>query len=108
MSTQKRRRWSAGEDRCLGTNPQKLSLLRTLYWQGDPHGAQLLEGFLRMDPPLVAAAVLLDVFSLSCLDMNEFFTACQFTHPITLQRKREGSNGKGGSFNGRSFHSEQI
>lgn len=39
-----------------------------------------------MDPPLEAVKVLLDAFHLSCLDMEGFFTACQFAHPNTSRR----------------------
>ena len=42
-----------------------------------------------MDPPLEAVKVLLDAFPLSCLDMEGFFTACQFAHPNTSRRLRE-------------------
>jgi hypothetical protein len=42
-----------------------------------------------VDPPLEAVKVLLDAFPLSCLDMEGFFTACQFAHPNTSRRLRE-------------------
>mmetsp|Transcript_5001 Transcript_5001/g.11431 ORF Transcript_5001/g.11431 Transcript_5001/m.11431 type:complete len:1005 (-) Transcript_5001:849-3863(-) len=64
--------------------------LQTLYHQQrDPNGARLIQGVLRMDPPLDAVKVLLDAFPLSCLDMEGFFTACQFAHPNTSRRTRE-------------------
>ena len=72
----------------IGLNPKsKPSLLRKLYnTTTDPNGARLLQGVLRMDPPLDAVKVLLDAFPLSCLDMEGFFTACQFAHPNTSRR----------------------
>lgn len=45
-----------------------------------------------MDPPLETVKVLLDAFPLSCLDMEGFFTACQFAHPNTSRRLREDSH----------------
>lgn len=63
---------------------QQPSLLRALYdHASDPRGARLLQGVVRMDPPLEAVEVLLNAFPLSCLDMEGFFTACQFAHPNT-------------------------
>ncbi len=44
-----------------------------------------------VDPPLDVVQVLLNAFPLSCLDMEAFFTACQFAHPHT-SRRSEGSN----------------
>ncbi|KAL7443980.1 hypothetical protein ACHAXH_009890 [Discostella pseudostelligera] len=68
------------------------SLLQTLYHQlDDPNGTRLLKGVLRMDPPLEVVKVLLDAFPLSCLDMEAFFTACQFAHPHTSRRSK-GAN----------------
>lgn len=96
------------------------SLLQTLYHQlDDPNGTRLLQGVLRskqnilsvrsylvstalthnillcdnnlVDPPLEVVKVLLDAFPLSCLDMEAFFTACQFAHPHTSRRSK-GSN----------------
>ena len=69
----------------------KPTLLRTLYQQNykqlrDPNGARLLQGMLRMDPPYEAVKVLIEAFPLSCLDMEGFFTACQFAHPNTSRR----------------------
>ncbi|KAL7550469.1 hypothetical protein ACHAWF_013695 [Thalassiosira exigua] len=76
------------------TGPPQLqsepSILRTLYQQNhDANGARLLQGVLRMDPPLEAVQVLLKAFPHSCLDMEGFFTACQFAHPNTSARKRD-------------------
>jgi hypothetical protein len=45
-----------------------------------------------VDPPLETVKVLLDAFPLSCLDMEGFFTACQFAHPNTSRRLREDSH----------------
>lgn len=42
-----------------------------------------------MDPPLEVVKVLLDAFPLSCLDMEGFFTACQFAHPNTSRRSND-------------------
>ena len=73
----------------------KQSLLRTLYnTTTDPNGARLLQGVLRMDPPLDAVKVVLDAFPLSCLDMEGFFTACQFAHPNTSRRLVNNVSGK--------------
>jgi hypothetical protein len=91
------------------------SLLLALYQNNsDQNGARLLQGVLRsksflihqlffralsnctshaltntVDPPYEAVKVLLDAFPLSCLDMEGFFTACQFAHPSTSRRLRE-------------------
>ena len=64
--------------------PPDATLLRALYPStDDPNGARLLQGVLRMDPPLDAARALLEAFPLACLDMDGFFTASQFCHPKT-------------------------
>ncbi|KAL3806323.1 hypothetical protein ACHAXA_001063 [Cyclostephanos tholiformis] len=66
------------------------SLLPALYKNiSDQNGTSLLQGVLRMDPPLEAVKVLLDAFPLSCLNMEGFFTACQFAHPCTSRKLRE-------------------
>ncbi|KAL3790365.1 hypothetical protein HJC23_002751 [Cyclotella cryptica] len=58
----------------------------------DPLGAKLLQGTLRMDPPLDAIEKILDAFPKSCLDMSGFFAACQFANPKTSRRvKSRGS-----------------
>ena len=44
-----------------------------------------------VDPPLDVVQVLLNAFPLSCLDMEAFFTACQFAHPHTSRRSRESN-----------------
>ncbi|KAL9189017.1 hypothetical protein ACHAXT_011507 [Thalassiosira profunda] len=73
------------------------SLLQSLYkYQDDPNGARLLQGVLRMDPPLEAVQVLLDAFPLSCVDMEGFFAACQFSHPNTSRRPRGNAPEGGG------------
>lgn len=48
----------------------------------------LLQGMLRMDPPLDTVKKIIDAFPLSCVDMEGFFTACQFAQPRTSQRMR--------------------
>ena len=75
-------------------------LLTTLYKRSlDPGGTMLLQGMLRMDPPLVAVKKIIDAFPLSCVDMEGFFTACQFAQPRTSRQLRPlaldfNSNGK--------------
>ena len=73
--------------------PPDATLLRALYPStDDPNGARLLQGVLRMDPPLDAARALLEAFPLACLDMDGFFTASQFCHPKTsasIQKSEE-------------------
>lgn len=70
------------QDRPYSQRGKMKSILTTLYKNpNDPNGAKLLQGVLRMDPPLDAVKVILDAFPLSCLDMEGFFTACQFAHP---------------------------
>ena len=54
-------------------------------------------------PPLEAVKVLLDAFPLSCLDMEGFFTACQFAHPNTSLRTREGRHENDGGNRGTSM-----
>jgi len=64
-------------------------LLTTLYKRSlDPGGTMLLQGMLRMDPPLDAVKKIIDAFPLSCVDMEGFFTACQFAQPRTSRRLR--------------------
>lgn len=64
-------------------------LLTTLYKRSlDPGGTMLLQGMLRMDPPLDAVKKIIDAFPLSCVDMEGFFTACQFAQPRTSRRMR--------------------
>jgi hypothetical protein len=64
-------------------------LLTTLYKRSlDPGGTMLLQGMLRMDPPLDAVKKILDAFPLSCVDMEGFFTACQFAQPRTSRQLR--------------------
>jgi len=75
-------------------------LLTTLYKRSlDPGGTMLLQGMLRMDPPLDAVKKIIDAFPLSCVDMEGFFTACQFAQPRTSRQLRPlaldfNSNGK--------------
>ena len=67
------------------------SLIRSLYPAEemlDTHGTRLLQGMLRMDPPYEAVKMLLEAFPTCCLDMEGFFTACQFAHPNTSRRAR--------------------
>jgi len=69
------------------------SLLRSLYpamEMDDAHGTKLLQGTLRMDPPYEAVKMMLEAFPTSCLDMEAFFTACQFAHPNTSKRVKIG------------------
>jgi hypothetical protein len=54
----------------------------------------LLQGMLRMDPPLDAVKKILDAFPLSCVDMEAFFTACQFAQPRTSRQLRPIALGK--------------
>lgn len=62
-------------------------LLTTLYKRSlDPGGTILLQGMLRMDPPLDAVTKIIDAFPLSCVDMEGFFTACQFAQPRTSRQ----------------------
>ena len=64
-------------------------LLTTLYKRSlDPGGTMLLQGMLRMDPPLDAVKKIIDAFPLSCVDMEGFFTACQFAQPRTSRQMR--------------------
>ena len=64
-------------------------LLTTLYKRSlDPGGTMLLQGTLRMDPPLDAVKKIVDAFPLSCVDMEGFFTACQFAQPRTSRQVR--------------------
>ncbi|KAL7498324.1 hypothetical protein ACHAWT_007652 [Skeletonema menzelii] len=64
-------------------------LLTTLYKRSlDPGGTMLLQGTLRMDPPLDAVKKIIDAFPLSCVDMEGFFTACQFAQPRTSRMMR--------------------
>jgi len=90
----------------------KPSLLRTLYQQlRDPNGGRLLQGVLRMDPPLEAVKVLLDSFPLACLDMEGFFTACQFAHPNTsscMMEYRQGNVDRGCDFAKESHNNIQL
>lgn len=60
----------------------------------DPQGARLLQGILRMDPPLEAVEIVLNTFPMSCLDMDGFFAACQFAHPTTSRRAKHDGNKK--------------
>ncbi|KAL7479209.1 hypothetical protein ACHAW6_004950 [Cyclotella cf. meneghiniana] len=60
----------------------------------DPLGAKLLQGTLRMDPPLDAIEKILDAFPKSCLDMSGFFAACQFANPKTSRRVKNGGSRK--------------
>jgi hypothetical protein len=60
----------------------------------DLFGAKLLQGTLRMDPPLGAIQKILDDFPKSCLDMSGFFAACQFANPKTSRKPRTGRNRK--------------
>ncbi|KAL7465824.1 hypothetical protein ACHAXS_006136 [Conticribra weissflogii] len=69
------------------------SLLRSLYpatEMNDAHGTKLLQGTLRMDPPYEAVKMMIEAFPTSCLDMEAFFTACQFAHPNTSKRVKVG------------------
>ena len=61
---------------------------------GDPYGARLLQGTLRMDPTLEAIEKILDAFPKSCLDMSAFFAACQFANPKTSRKARHGRSRK--------------
>ena len=61
---------------------------------GDPYGARLLQGTLRMDPTLEAIEKILDVFPKSCLDMSAFFTACQFANPKTSRKVKHSESRK--------------
>ena len=68
-------------------------LLTTLYKRSlDPTGSLLLQGVLRMDPPLMAVQKIIDAFPTSCVDMEGFFTACQFAQPRTSSRQSHTIN----------------
>jgi len=48
---------------------------------GDIHGAYLLQSILRMDPPLSIVRETLRLFPKSCINMDSFYTACQYSNP---------------------------
>ena len=68
-------------------------LLTTLYKRStDLTGSLLLQGVLRMDPPLMAVQKIIDAFPSSCVDMEGFFTACQFAQPRTSSQQLHSLN----------------
>jgi len=50
---------------------------------GDYAGGVLLQGILRMDPPYHVVQETLNVFPRSCIDMDCFFAACQYSSTST-------------------------
>eukprot|EP00555_Chaetoceros_dichaeta_P002426 CAMPEP_0198251118 /NCGR_PEP_ID=MMETSP1447-20131203/2063_1 /TAXON_ID=420782 /ORGANISM="Chaetoceros dichaeta, Strain CCMP1751" /LENGTH=441 /DNA_ID=CAMNT_0043936075 /DNA_START=242 /DNA_END=1564 /DNA_ORIENTATION=- len=46
---------------------------------GDVNGAHLLQSILRMDPPLSIVKEALHLYPKSCINMDSFYAACQYT-----------------------------